>query len=271
MLIMNVVLGAVGAKEATAMDKFVDFFDKFDPVTTAFLALFNLILVFIVFRFTRKMSQSKLSISPESRNLFLAEDDFEKLNEEVENKIRIPHYAKHFEFEGEGFPIPIFDLVYNPQMISIRVKNRGDLPSTNINIVLKLKIYKSKITYDNQELEFLDVIDAKRELQITEKYHIKIPYMGADEERVYELFDVHGQIREAELILEKIKANGHTYYKQGLITRWFRPTIINHYEHPYINHLGDNNDYMKLIGHKELWKEKNEEEAEYRSPFSSEE
>ncbi|TCI50307.1 hypothetical protein EVJ24_14965 [Exiguobacterium sp. SH1S21] len=258
---MNMVLGAVGGKELTWIDEVVNFFEKIDPVATVALAVLNLVLVMYVFRFTKKMSQSKLSISTESRNVMLTSDGWDKLNKEYEANLRSAHYRKNLNFKGEGFPIPVSELNLNPKVFSIRVKNRGDLPSTNIKIVLTLKIYKTQITYDGREKPLLDVIDSQRELHATKRYNISIPYIGADEERVYELFEIHGQIREAELILDKIQANGHKYFNRVRRNRWFNPTIINHYEHPYMNQFGDNHDNMILIGHRSLWKEVEDKEA----------
>lgn len=256
MLIMNMVLGEVVAKEVTAIDKFVNFFDKFDPVTTAFLAALNLILVFIVFRFTRKMSQSKLSVSPET-----AYSTRIRLDEMMNHHPDLKHdkeYFKEIQFKEEGFPLT------NQQSLSetlfLRVKNRGDLPSTNIKIQLSFKIYKTKIKYDKRDSNDLNIRSQNRKKHKTIIYNINIPYMGADEERLYDLFELHGQFRETELILLKIKANGHVYFREKIMSYLFNPTIINHYKHPLLDSLGDLDDGKMFLGHKQMWENLRETE-----------
>lgn len=251
MLIMNVVLGAVGTKEVTGIDKFVDFFDKFDPVTTAILAGLNLVLVMYVFRFTKKMSQSKLSISPDV--VYSAEIRLDEISDVKTDLSHDKEFFKEIEFKEEGFPLTNQRTL--AETLFLKVKNRGDLPSTNIKIELSLKIYKTKIKYNKNDPDDLDILSQKRKKHVTEMYTINIPYMGADEERLYDLFELYGQFRESELILLKIKANGHVYFREKIRNYFSNPTIINHYKHPKLDRLGDVNDARMVYGHRGLWRE----------------
>lgn len=79
--------------------------------------------------------------------------------------------------------------------------------------------------------------------------------MGADEERLYDLFELYGQFRETELILLKIKANGHVYFQEKIRSYIFNPTIINYYKHPKLDRLGDSSDAKGVYGHREMWEE----------------
>lgn len=253
LLVMNIVFGAVGAKEVTAIDKFVDFFDKLDPFTTFALALFNFVFVVLVFRFNKKMSQSKLSISVDSikSNTLIVFNG-------IDHESGISHeklYKRKLLFKEEGFPIP--GEVKNADTIFLKVTNRGDLPSTNIKISLELRVYKTKNTYiKEKDAETLDVSKEKRERYITgenEKININIDYMGADEERRFDLFEIHGQIRELEIILLKIKANGHTYFKNNFVRRWYSPTMISYYKHPELSMLDNHDDPEMILGSKKMW------------------
>lgn len=263
MLIMNKVLGTVGAKEVTWIDEMITLTDKFDTVTTLALAFINVVLVFInvflviaVYRYTKKMSQSKISISPESRPSLLNVHEKKQMDKEIEKAERdINYYASFPDVKGEGFPIDILDTPKPSQTMSIRVKNRGDMPSTNIKIALKLKIYKTENKYDDKAPDLLDIVESKRKLHIEHNYDITVPYMGADEERVYELFEITSHFREFELLLEKIEANGFEYFKQKTEGSVVNPTIVRHYIHPKLYMLGDTQDMREVYGHKALWEE----------------
>lgn len=230
------------------MDVVVNFFDKFNPVTTFFLALFNLILVFIVFRFTQKTSQSKLSISPQTLNVL----------EEIQNgRTEIQEdwsFGVGFQFREEGFPLP--DKFTNEETLLIKVKNRGDLPSTKIKIKLKLKVYKTKLKYDSSDTKINYFYGQRRKFHRTYKITINIPYMGADEERLFGIASLYGQIREGELILIGIRANGHNYFRESLFSKLFESTIIHHYIHPDLRSAWELEDAgASLYGHKKIWEE----------------
>lgn len=249
MLVMNMVLSAVGAKEAAGMDKVVDFFDKIDPIMTAGLAGLNLYLVFTVFRFTKKMSQSKLSISPNLIRKFTPPanvvDNYQKRDQEFFKVFDLK------EFDGEGFPY--ISERTKPEVLYLKVNNRGDLPSTNIKIELNLKIYKTKIKYDKRYPDRLDILSQSKKRHSNKKFIVTIPYMGADEERLYDLCEIYGQFREVELVLIKIKANGHTYFKEKVLNYLLSPTIIFHYKHPDFENAKDTESKRKMYGHKTTW------------------
>ncbi|MGF0348250.1 hypothetical protein ACQR3P_31905 [Rhodococcus sp. IEGM1300] len=260
---MDMVLSAVGAKEVTWVDELVSFTDKFDTVATIALAFINVLLVcanvylvFTVYRYTKKMSQSKISISPESRLSVLSVLEQKQIEQEVEKAERDTNYFVYFyDVQGEGFPIDVFDKPVPSKTMSIRVKNRGDMPSIDIKISLKLKIYKTENTYDDKDPYLLDIVESKRKLHKEHNYDIIVPYMGADEERVYELFEVTSHFREFELLLEKIESNGFEYFKEKTGGSRVNPTVVRHYTHPKLYLLGDSQDMREVYGHKALWEE----------------
>ncbi|TCI32752.1 hypothetical protein EVJ29_15175 [Exiguobacterium sp. SH4S7] len=228
--------------------KSVGIIDKADPVLTIVLAGLNIWIVYRVYKFTQKMSQSKLSLSPEfTATVFerLKRDD--KLDYDEEFYIDL-------DFIGEGFPLE--NCHHGEETLSIKLKNRGDLPSTDIKILLELKVYKTQIEYDPQNLDSLDVIGEKKELHTTKEFVITKGYMGADEEHLFKLVGIYGQFRESELILKEIKANGHVYFKEKTLNGSPKQAVIHHYKHPSLNiSTGNSQKEASFYGHRLLWEE----------------
>ena len=262
------VLGAVGGKEVTLVDKLADFSnwivdisDKYDTVATLTLALFNVVLVFSVFWFTRKMSQSKISIDideiPSGLVMFRNKEMKESGKEMIHNRT----VFKGIDFYGEGFPRK--ETHDSSDTIYLRVKNNGELPSIKIRIKLKVKIYKTKMKYKYNQENKLSISSQARKKHSTHNFNIKIPYMGVNEEKIYDLFEFYGQFREVEIILVKIKSNRHSYFREGIIEKIFRPAIIKLYQNPKLHEVTYKNETEKdvkfrnqVYGHKDLWEDR---------------
>lgn len=185
-----------------------------------------------VFRFNKRMSQSKMSISPllekgDDFTLAFSGNDFKadksylledlKWIDDIDNKNRLPK-------KPLNRPEPM-------KTLGVKIKNSGDLPSTNIKVDLVFKAYGTSEIYPKDGEEFKTLIP--RELFTERTVNIRIPYMGADEERTYEICALHGQFREAELHLLKIRANGFDYIKPSFLKRSFSKEegriLLHHY------------------------------------------
>lgn len=229
------------------------------PLLTLVLAGLNILLLARVFKFDQKMSQSKLSLSPLTiPSMFLRMESgsgLEKMKLEINKKFYFQENKElNSEFTGEGFPVEDFRKEQEErENLVIKVKNRGDLPSTNIKISLELAIYKTKIHYDSKDPDGIDILKECRELHTTKAFTIIEPYMGADEERYYALIELYDQFRESELILKSIEANGHVYFKAKRRILSSSPTIIHYHRHSKLDNLSDVQDSRDLYGHKNLW------------------
>lgn len=78
-----------------------------------------------------------------------------------------------------------------------------------------------------------------RELHNEKAINIDINFMNGDEERFFPICELHGQFREAELILLEIKANGFDYMnmnKNKLKEFFSKPTevVLHHYKHRFL-------------------------------------
>lgn len=207
------------------------------------MAGLNLWIATRVFNFTQKMSHSKLSLSPVSD----LEDNF-VIKGQVDWNFR-----KRLTYKEVGFPL---NGDTSEEILYIKVKNRGDLPSTKIKIQMKLKIYKTGITSSYEDMDGTEVFEQERVFHEAHDINITIDYMGADEERLYGITTFHGQVREAELVLLMIHANGHSYFKGNQDD----PTIIYQYMYPDFDDAYFNEDGGKSVyGHAEVWEEYEEE------------
>lgn len=201
------------------------------------------------------MSQSKLSLTPtlQFESLILDRNTLDRTYE-----------LSSLSWISPVKGLPTRDLIppdsrFKNQILYVTLNNKGELASSNAEITLIFKGYGSKIYEDvNDELVEANRLSLfskikstplnKRKLFVEKKFTVDVPYMGAGEQRRYEIASLKGQFRESELILVKIKANGHTYFKQNWFLRFFNPVVINHYKHPYMGGAGDSDDLRKLFG-----------------------
>jgi len=225
-----------GFKERAIIIDIPGFLKDYAGVISALVAVTNLYFVSQVFKFNRRMSQSKLSIS----HIFDNDDEFTRALLSS-NPSEVPSYEiDNTYFQGDltwieprfGLPSATLLKVEAMKTLSVRVKNNGELPSTNVKVKLIFKAYGTVNFYPREGEEFTELLP--REVFFERDINIIIPYIGADEERVFQICKLHGQFREAELHLMQIKANGFEYIKPNLFKNLFSKEdteiILHHYK-----------------------------------------
>lgn len=247
------------------MTKYEIFVTYISPAITILIALLNICFVYLVFKFNRKMGQSKLSVSPYLKvydfnsNADLTDDTYD---EAADPTYSLSNYNWIWYEPVVGLPIRILDRIdrdldrnvpfdnrFKPQTLIVKLNNKGELASANIRITLLFKTYGTKIEYGENRVDEFDYISLKRKLFSQKKVVIKVPYMGADDVKEFQIVDLKGQFRETELILCKIRANGHTYFKESWFSKLFsNRVIVNHYYHPYLEGNSSKEDLNALIG-----------------------
>jgi len=219
------------------------------PVISIFIAV-------LVFRFNKRMSYSKLSVKPNQRNYDQSMElstldytyDLYKLDW-INPKKGLPA-SFLTQWENEANKSGYKDIRMKAQMLTVTLLNKGELASTNIKITLIFKAYGSKIIYsENPEGDF-SIQSSKRKKFTSKKIVIKVPYMGAGEEREFVIVDLRGQFREAELILTNIRANGHSYFRESFPQKLSSKNrvVINKYIHPYLSGASDSDDQNMMLG-----------------------
>ena len=142
-----------------------------------------------------------------------------------------------------------FDNRFKPQALIVKLNNKGELASANIKITLLFRTYGTAIEYGKNKVDEFDYTSLKRKLFSQKKVVIKVPYMGADDSKEFQIVDLKGQFRETELILCKIRANGHTYFKENWLSKILNKRVVtNHYYHPYLQGGSSTADTHALIG-----------------------
>lgn len=139
------------------------------------------------------------------------------------------------KFEKEGFPVN--ELRHDQLYWGIKVKNRGDLASTNILLEFTIVINKSRNTYNNENL----IISTEQVEYARHKHAITIPYMGADEEKTYYFFDICGEFPSAQLYLDGLSTRHNKFISDQV--------SIDHYTHPSFD-----SSNRKFLGSKEFYK-----------------
>lgn len=224
------------------------------------LSIISIFIALTVFRFNQKMGYSKLSVlplfKPDDHSADLASSEYTYYSRGLSNFKPVKglpanmfdiHYGDSDDDDKEVV-YDYFDNVFLPSTLTIKLRNKGELASTNIRIILLFRAYGSSIKYGKNPIDVLDYKSHKRKLFSQKKIIMKVPYMGADEEKDFMIVDLKGQFRETELILCKVRANGHTYFREKFIDKIFNRVVINHYVHPYIGRAADSSDINTVLG-----------------------
>lgn len=238
------------------MTKYEIFVTYISPAITILIASLNIFFVYLVFKFNRKMGQSKLSVKPSLE----LESSIPKEQRELHDNTYHLFYLAWIN-KVRGLPdMTIEDLmVSGKKILSVDLINKGELASTNIKVVLIFKAYGTKLRDEFNSIEQKKVNRKiasrqpmssvlERKCVYSKKITIKVPYIGADDNKIFSIVPLREQFRETELILVKIEANGHTYFKRKLLQRFFKPVVINHYMHPYLQMTKDPEKLKKLMG-----------------------
>lgn len=235
------------------------FFNEYSSLFSTILAVTNLYLVYLVFRFERRTSQSKVSVSPliletrpfntafkipiDEKELILKE--FYKIKNQLDNSYFLSELTR-IEAQ-EGLPSDSLKHFETTKILGIAVKNNGDTPSSNVRIKLKFNMYGSENFYPREDINLDTFID--RSFFKDKEINIVLPYMGANEERFYKIFELKAQFRETELILLGVDANGFSYVKTNLLKNFFNPNseiILNHYKHPILDLLQEDKRVVEM-------------------------
>lgn len=207
------------------------------------------------------MGQSKLSVDSSTKADFgILNFDIRSLENYEENDGEFFDYdynLDHLSWFDSVKGLPKADEVttdprLSPKSMIITLNNKGELASTNIKVTILFKGYGSERVMPNSLQEFflkfknnMDGPIIKRKLFHSEKVVVKIPYMGAGTTKDFSIAILIGQFREAELVLRKIEANGHTYFK----SKFFNSVVINHYEHPFLRDFrSTDKEIVKVLG-----------------------
>lgn len=208
------------------------------------------------------MSQSKLTISPGFKTKDLLKE--EGLNLDKTFKLSLLDRIESVKGLPKRKLLPdVIRYNKNSQFLYVTLKNKGELASANAQVTLIFRGYGSKVKGEINE-EFYDehmyyILPSaaqsnmkgsveKRKLFIEKKIVLSVPYIGTDEEKHFELLRLNDHFRETELILLKIKANGHTYFKQNLFQRIFTPIVIHRHTHPLVDKVEDSKELRLLFG-----------------------
>lgn len=161
-----------------------------------------------------------------------------------------------------GLPSPVFMEVTYPisdadlkeQLtvghLNIHVKNPLDIPSSNIRLVLMLKVYGSKVSYPIEDKIFNELLP--RELFDIHPIEIPISFIKGNGHLIFSICELNGQFREVELVLVENSSNGIEHIKHSRFKRLFslkndKEILLYHYKHPVLK-KGD----ISLIEDKEL-------------------
>lgn len=180
------------------------------------------------------MSQSKLSISHDLLNydghIMIKNGQGAQIVSAIDKTYLLEHLT-NIE-PRSGLPSSHLTEREDMKVLIVNIKNNGDLPSTNIKVDLVFQAYGTINFYPKENENFKELLP--RELFFEEKIRIKIPYIGSNEDMNFQICQLHGQFRETELHLLKVRANGFDYIKPNILKSFFSKEdskiTLNHYK-----------------------------------------
>lgn len=134
--------------------------------------------------------------------------------------------------------------------LNIHVKNPLEIPSSNIRLVLMVKVYGSMVSYPIEDKIFNELLPR----ELVDAYPIEIPisFMKGNDHLIFSICELNGQFREVELVLVENSSNGVEHIKHSRLKRLFslkndKEILLYHYKHPFLK-KGD----ISMIDDKDL-------------------
>lgn len=228
-------------------------FNNVAPVVALVISFISLFFVWRNYIFNVKNSLSKVSVVP-VRDPLRFEGEHNKFGFNIykpsfsyedgllletmrSEKTKYVDEVPINKFSREGFPVK--DLHHEPVYWGIKVKNKGDLATTNIVLKFTVVINRSGNVYNalNDIISSEPIEDSRHTQEIT------IPYLGADEEKTLYFFDIRGEFPSAFLFLDELRTQDKKFISDQV--------LIDHYTHPGFHFFPADTKY--LLGSKEFY------------------
>lgn len=189
------------------------------------IGIANVYFIYLVFKFTTRDINPKISIIP-MRDADPYYDDYNYKNNES---------IRDIDYNQKGFP----DSSLEHKNISwkLKLRNYSDLPA--INVRLDYSIVIKKAVYDYSE-DCTEVYSHNVEDYKTIRNSAIFVYIAAQSEVIEPLLQLQGEFIEADLIINSLKSDEIHFIK--------KPIRIDTYKHPDTYELEDSNHYRQFIG-----------------------
>lgn len=215
--IINYIIGNEGIFK---MDK-----DTFFDSVTAIIAILNIILVYYVFKLTKKDLNPKLYVES---TILTGDEDIEFTAHSNFNSD-----LSYTDFETKGFP----QIKHSYSTWILKIKNNGDLPATRVEIEYSVIIQKANFEFgiDDADIKNLEFVDFKT---LFDKQ--KFDYIPPNGEIIIKVINPTGEYPYAHLKINKLKSNERTFINKEI--------VLKTYEHEGLGHTEDMAHFRKLIG-----------------------
>lgn len=240
-----------------------EFLKAYANVFSVVVAITNLFLVRAVFNFEKRKDQPKVSVTPKfevDREVIAAlfgkstggntEDSIETVKDYYLRDLIPEHIVQerglpsldlikvdYSDYGTRGISDKELNKINSSKILGIYLKNHGNFPSSNIQVKMLFRTYGTAIPYPIENNIYKKMLP--RELHNEYVIDIDTNFMNGDEERYFPICELHGQFREAELILLEIKANGFDYMNmnknrfKGFFSKP-REVVLHHYKHRFL-------------------------------------
>lgn len=216
-----------------------DFFSiNLTDIIQVLATLINVLIVYLVYKLTRKDINPKLHLVPLKRrpldskleddeySLFDAYDGFYKVINDDLNKI---------DFEQRGFPES--SQYHAPLVWELQVHNNGEHRATFIELEYEITVYKVEMEFGTDEA---DVIAEKNVPFKTIKRREVFDYLAPKDSRVFKILYLQGEFIQADLVITLLKSKEIKYIDSKV--------VIDSYKHPMLNWLSDSYHHRQVIG-----------------------
>lgn len=196
------------------------FLNNWKYIFDVFIALVNIVFVYLVFQLNKKDSNPKISFDfikeKNCINLESGEEIFDH-DKYFFKDILLGHELKTLGFKladkkiGCGFP----QEYHVPNYLTLLIQNKGDFPATNVEVEISYLV--KKITYETG-IDEIDILEETIEFvdykKITKIVHLS--YLPAHSEKYYPISIVRGEYITADIFINYAKSDERIFIKKPI-------------------------------------------------------
>lgn len=202
------------------------------------ITLANVLIVFFVYKLTKKEVNPKLHLIPVKRKPIetLSDDDEYSVFEKYDGYSNaVNSELLDIDFDQRGFPDE--SQYHAPLVWEIELRNDSEYVATFIELNYEITIYKVDMTFGIDEL---DIVSEKYVPYKTFKRNESFDYLAPNDKKVFKVLYLHGEFIKADIKITSLKSKEFTFIS--------KPITLDEYKQPMLEWLSDSHHHRQVIG-----------------------
>lgn len=204
------------------------------------ITLANLLIVFFVYKLTKKEVNPKLHLIPVKKKPFYAlsesdDGEYEIFKKRDDYPFLLNRELNDINFEQRGFPDS--SQHHAPLIWEIEIHNNSEYVATFIELRYELTIYKVDMTFGIDEL---DIVSEKYVPYTTIKRSESFEYLAPNDKKVFKVLYLKGEFIKADISITSLKSKEFNFIS--------KPITLDVYKQPMLEWISDSHQHRLLIG-----------------------